>query len=309
MQKRIQNSPFWDQFAKNMHLKDRPAAQISVSQLAPSSFGRVRSREGLPEVSRGDGAARDYMVALQLVQIPFLEQYLGNKKVSQGLYPVGGVSVLSFQERPRIFLPDPFDTLVLYVKQAALDEIAYSLRAPRVDRLVWPLGRPDPVVYNLGQTLVSTLEQPNTATKLFIDHILHALNCHFVCSYGGVTKPTKHATGGLTARQMRRATEFLDAHLDGDIDVRQVAETCELSVSHFARAFKQTFRRPPYQWLLERRIEKARDLMKGSRLPLAEIALQCGFADQSGFNRSFKRIHGVTPGTWRQRTPIIGASE
>ena len=48
--------------------------------------------------------------------------------------------------------------------------------------------------------------------------------------------------------QMRRATELLEADLDGDIALQQVAEACKLSVSHFARAFKQTFRTPPYRW-------------------------------------------------------------
>lgn len=296
---------FWDQFAKNMYLKELQTARLNVSQSSPSSFARVRSGEGLPEITQGSSAARDYMVALQLREIPFIEQFLGSKKVSQGLYPVGGVSVLNFEERPRIFLPNPFDTLVLHVTQNALDEVAYSHRVPRVDRLVWPLGQPDPVVHNLGQTLISTLEQPNRASKLFIDHVLHALNCHFVCSYGGIRQSTKHAQGGLTAHQIRRATEFLDAHLDGDINLQRVAEACELSVSHFARAFRQTFGKPPYRWMIERRIDQARDLMANSRLPLAEIAIRCGFTDQSGLNRAFKRIYGVAPGRWR-RTTIDG---
>jgi transcriptional regulator GlxA family with amidase domain len=99
---------------------------------------------------------------------------------------------------------------------------------------------------------------------------------------------------------MRRATELLEASLDGNIALQQVAEACELSISHFARAFKQTFRTPPYRWLIERRVDRARDLMTNSRLPLADIAIRCGFADQSALNRSFKRIHGVAPGTWRR---------
>jgi AraC family transcriptional regulator len=307
MQINPKNPSFWDQFAKNMYLKEMHTARLNVSELSPSSFARIRSGEGLPEITSGSSAARNYMVALQLREIPYVEQFLGNKKVSQGLYPVGGVSVLNFEDRPRIFLPNPFDTLVLHVTQATLDEVAYSHRLPRVDRLVWPLGHLDPVVHNLGQTLISTLEQPNHASKLFIDHVWHALNCHFVCTYGGIRQSPRHARGGLTAQQVRKATEFLDAHLDGDIDLQSIAKTCELSVSHFARAFRQTLGKPPYRWLIGRRIDKARDLMTNSRLPLAEIALRCGFTDQSGLNRSFKRIHGVAPGTWR-RTAINGRS-
>jgi transcriptional regulator GlxA family with amidase domain len=104
---------------------------------------------------------------------------------------------------------------------------------------------------------------------------------------------------------MRRATELLESHLDGNIALRQVAEACELSVSHFAKAFKTSFRRPPYRWLIERRVDRARDLMTRSRLPLTDIAIQCGFADQSALNRSFKRIHGVSPGIWRRRHGVL----
>ncbi|SDE96216.1 helix-turn-helix transcriptional regulator [Terriglobus roseus] len=300
MQLPIQDRAFWERFAEDLYVRDMPTAELCVSQLAPSTFGRIRSREGLPEVTEGHGAAHDYLLALQLAEIPFIEQLLAAKKVSTGSYPAGGVSVIPFEERPRIFLPGSFDTLIVRITQVSLDEIAYSHRIPRVDRLSQTFGRMDSVVHNLGQVLVSTLQQPNHASKFFVDHVLHALNCHLAFSYGGIPPVATHVRGGLTARQVKRAAEFLDAHLDGDIDLRQIADTCSLSVSHFTRAFKQTFGKPPYRWLIERRVDKARDLMANSRLSIADIAMQCGFADQSGFNRSFKRIHGVTPGIWRR---------
>jgi AraC family transcriptional regulator len=191
---------------------------------------------------------------------------------------------------------------VMHSTQAALDEIAYAHRAPRLKRLAWPHGGFDPVVYHLGLTLASTLEQPAQPSTIFLDHVLHALNSHIVCSYGGVTPSAPHFRGGLSSLQVRRATEFLAANLNGDIVLRQVAEACELSVSHFARAFAVTFRQPPHKWLTERRVEKAKDLMINSRASLADIAIQCGFADQSALIRSFKRLSGVTPGQWRQTT-------
>jgi AraC family transcriptional regulator len=292
----------WNRLAEAMHLKDSPAAEVTLSEHASFLFGRVKSSEGLPEIARPIAGEKDYLVALQLKAIPFIEQFFGRKKVPSGSYPVGGVSAIDLREEPAVLLPYPFDALVLYVTQAALDEIAYAHRAPRVDQLVWPLGQLDPVVCHLGLTLNSTLERPNHSSKIFLDHVLHALNCHFVCSYGGKTISDSPFRGGLSSLQMRRATEFLEAHLDGNIDLQQVAEVCGLSISHFSRAFKQTFRRPPYQWLIDRRVDRAKHLMTNSRLPLTDIAIQSGFGDQSALNRSFKRIHGVTPGTWRRST-------
>jgi AraC-like DNA-binding protein len=296
----------WNQLAETMYLKDSPAAEVKLSELASSSFGRVRSTEGLPNIARPVVGERGYIVVLQLKAIPFIEQFLGGKRVSSGPYPVGGVSAILLEEEPAVLLPNPFDALVRYVTQAALDEVAYAHRAPRVEQLIWPHGAFDPVVHHLGQTLLASLEQPSHTSKIFLEHVLHALNCHFVCCYGGAPASAPQFRGGLSPWQMRRATEFLAAHLDGNIALQQVAEACELSVSHFARAFKKTFRRPPHNWLIERRVEKARDLMTNSRLPLANIAIRCGFADQSALNRAFKRIHGVSPGTWR-RTTIRGS--
>jgi AraC family transcriptional regulator len=292
----------WNQLAEAMYLKDSPTAEVRLSELASFSFGRFQSSKGLPEVARPVVGERGYIMVLQLKAIPFIEQFLGKKKVSSGYYPIGGASAIDLQEEPAVLLPNPFDALVLNVTQAALDDAAYAHQASRVERLVWPHGELDQVFHHLGRTLLSSLEQPHRTSKIFLDHILHALHCHFVCSYGGVRISAPQFRGGLSSHQMRRATELLEAHLDGNIALQQVAEACNLSVSHFARAFKQTFRRPPYKWLTERRVDKARDLMTNSRLPLADIATQCGFADQSALNRFFKRIHGVTPGIWRRRT-------
>jgi AraC family transcriptional regulator len=290
----------WAQLADTLYLRDSPTADFRLSERAAFSFGRIRSTVGLPEITQPVIGEHGHIVVLQLKPIPFIEQFFGKRRVSSGPYPIGGVSAIDLTEEPAVLLPNPFDALVLYITQAALNEVAYAHRAPRVQQLVWPQGAFDSVVHHLGQPLLSSLERPLHASKIFLDHVLQALNSHFVCSYGGVRMSAPQFRGGLSSLQMRRATELLEAHLDGDIALQQVAEACELSVSHFARAFKQTFQVPPYRWLIERRVDRARDLMTNSRLPLADIAIRCGFADQSALNRSFKRIHGVTPGTWRR---------
>jgi AraC-like DNA-binding protein len=305
MNRAIEVPTVWNRLAEAMYLKDSPTAEVKLSGHASFSFGRFRSSEGLPEIARPIAGEKGFLVALQLKAIPFIEQFFGMRKVSSGSYPIGGVSAIDLREEPAVLLPNPFDALVLYVTQAGLDDVAYAHGARRVERLDWPLGHPDPVVYHLGKTLFSSLEQPNHTSKLVVDHVLHALNCHLVCSYGGVNISAPQFRGGLSSLQKRRATELLEANLDGKIALQQVAEACDLSVGHFARAFRQTFRKPPYKWLTERRVDRARDLMTNSGLPLADIAIQSGFADQSALNRTFKRLHGVAPGIWR-RTTIRG---
>ena len=106
--------------------------------------------------------------------------------------------------------------------------------------------------------------------------------------------------GGLAPWQARRARELLDANLDGKLLLSQLAEKCGLSTRHFARAFRQSMGVPPHRWLLSRRVERAKDLLRDPMLSLAEVALACGFADQSHFTRMFTTLAGLSPGLWRR---------
>jgi AraC family transcriptional regulator len=106
--------------------------------------------------------------------------------------------------------------------------------------------------------------------------------------------------GGLAPWQVRRAKEMLMARLDGEITLEELADECELSRSHFARAFRKTTGRPPHRWLVEQRIERAKDMLLKSDLPLAEIALLCGFSDQSHLSKVFAGALGAPPGEWRR---------
>ena len=79
-----------------------------------------------------------------------------------------------------------------------------------------------------------------------------------------------------------------------------IAAEFDLSASHFARAFPISTGLPPHQWLLRQRIETAKQLMNDRDLPLSEIAISAGFANQSHFTRVFSAVVGVSPGTWRR---------
>jgi AraC-like DNA-binding protein len=100
--------------------------------------------------------------------------------------------------------------------------------------------------------------------------------------------------------QLRRVREFIESHLDGDPSIQDLARECRLSGSHFARAFRQATGVPPHRWLTQRRIERAKELLLENRFELAEIALACGFVDQSHLTRAFAQSEGCSPGKWRR---------
>jgi AraC family transcriptional regulator len=101
---------------------------------------------------------------------------------------------------------------------------------------------------------------------------------------------------------------MIEANLDGELPLSDLAAVCALSPAYFARAFEASTGIPPYRWMLVRRIERATHLMRTTTLPLSEIGTACGFGDQSHFSRSFSKMMGDPPATWRRERGKIEAS-
>jgi AraC family transcriptional regulator len=112
--------------------------------------------------------------------------------------------------------------------------------------------------------------------------------------------PRRSPRGGFATWQSRRLASNVDANLAGKIVIKDLAASLGISVGHFCRAFKHTFGMPARIWIRHRRIELAQGLMLTTGASLGEIALSCGMSDQSHFTRSFRRIVGETPSSWRQ---------
>jgi transcriptional regulator GlxA family with amidase domain len=114
------------------------------------------------------------------------------------------------------------------------------------------------------------------------------------------------ARGGLTPWQIRQVTRHVEASIGSNISAEECATIARLSTSHFRRAFKASFGETYYAWLSRRRVERAQEMMVMTDQPLCQIARQCGFADQSHFNRVFGRLVGPSPGSWRRLHSATG---
>jgi AraC family transcriptional regulator len=112
--------------------------------------------------------------------------------------------------------------------------------------------------------------------------------------------PSDLMTGELSTLLAKRALAYIEEHLGSKIEVGRIAEHVSLSKSHFSRAFKQSIGSSPMAYVSMRRVERARLMMTSTGQPLIEIALACGFADQSHLNRCFRRLIGTSPGKWRR---------
>lgn len=106
--------------------------------------------------------------------------------------------------------------------------------------------------------------------------------------------------GGLGICRVQRVTKFIDANLHQRISVTDLARVVKLRSSQFQRAFKQSFGEAPHTYLIKQRIERAKTMIANSDISTAEIAIACGFADQSHMTRLFTRFVGESPSSWRR---------
>jgi AraC-like DNA-binding protein len=118
-------------------------------------------------------------------------------------------------------------------------------------------------------------------------------------AYPAQPAPSALARGGMPPKALRRVRDYIDAHLEESIGLKDLAEVAGLSMFHFARAFKQSQGVTPNCYLFQRRVERAQQLLADSNLPLCEIAIATGFSDQSHFARRFREHVGTTPAKYR----------
>lgn len=197
-------------------------------------------------------------------------------------------------------LEGPFDFLLLELSHASLETIAQEADMPTISALKTITAQPDPVLANLARALIPALEHPEQASLLFVDQLTAAIGTHVVQQYGDRSLAKASKPRRLSRLQENTAKSMILENLQGAVSVAELAQACNLSRGYFIHAFRETTGMTPYQWLLRERISRARTLLLASNASLSDVAIACGFSDQSHFTRVFSMVVGVTPGTWRR---------
>jgi AraC-like DNA-binding protein len=213
----------------------------------------------------------------------------------------GSVYVRDFAQDYRADLDTAFDFLLMELPRSAFEHAARERGGARVRNLACVTGMQDGLLLHLAQALCLALQRPQEASLLFLDQMGMAMTTHLLDRYGGALASAPEAGRTLSRLHEARAKELLRSRLDGTVSIREIADACHLSRSYFIRAFRETTGQTPLQWLQAQRLSVARGLLLESGLTLAEIAVACGFADQSHFTRAFTQAEGRPPGHWRRQ--------
>lgn len=243
-----------------------------------------------------------YLICLQRNDLPSIPYWVNGVPTPMMPLDRGTFLLLDLNDEHASVTRGNVDCISMYASREALlrfqDE--HDLRAAGSLRTANGMAFSDGIIRNLGECLAPAFERPDSASQLFADHVTLALMSHLTAFYAEQPVVVHPIRGVLARWQERRAKDMLLANLNGAVGLDELARACNLSRSHFARAFKATTGMAPLQWLQVQRVERAKNLLLNSTLPIDQIAHHCGFADQSHFTRAFARIVNTTPGVWRR---------
>jgi AraC family transcriptional regulator len=300
-----QAGAFGRKLGQFLHLKDAPPSLMTRS-LRSVELAVTETRDDNPVPGLSGSLAREdaFLVSLKLHDYPDCELWEHGKCIMKRDVRAGATYLYDLKHDPRYVIDKPFHSMFFYVPRSALDSISEQSGARRVGQLACELGvgHDDAIVRQIGASFLEGLRRPAETNQLFVDHMMLALTAHVAQTYGGLQRPAELARGGLASWQVKRACEKLESDLGGKIPLEQIAADFDLSVSHFSRAFRVSTGLPPHQWLLRQRVKTAKQLMNVRDLPLSEIAISAGFANQSHFTRVFSSVVGVSPAAWRRDT-------
>ena len=286
----------------HIHLKE--SSSIPSLLRFPDSFTitRLECSIGLPEPITKLSSVPALLVAVSITPVARAdyEYRVDDKRVPTPNIQAFRSTVVDLDARPRCWIRRAFGYMLFHVPRRGLDEIAADLGVGPVETYKVAVAEEDLVLSQLTRSMLPSVGRSGWPSPLALDYLNQILAAHVLQKYGALRKPPTVSVGGLGPSQKRRATELLNENLSGRIQLSELAAECDLSISHFARSFKASFGVSAHRWLVQRRIERAQELLIETHDSLADIADQAGFSDQAAFTRTFHQIVGVSPGRWRR---------
>lgn len=294
---------FGDRMAAIMRAEQTASFVQKSFRHSAMALTELKFRIPNPEKNAAMALEDAYIVAISFQDGLCRERWLDGKALpDEAPMAAGSVAVLDLRRANGVRFKTGNHSVQFYLPRRTLRTINEEREGGRFGELQTDItdARRDETFRNLALSLLPAFARPQEVSPLFLDQMMLAGAGHFLADYGRVEIAAQKFRGGLAVWQQRRVKELLEAHLDGSITVAEIAAECRMSTRHLTRAFTQSVGMPPHRWLLHRRVERAKELLRTSDLSLMEIAAAACFANQSHFTRVFTSSVGQSPGAWRR---------
>ena len=192
-------------------------------------------------------------------------------------------------------------TLVMRVPDALLRSVAQDLDLnPAFIGVADRFQLRDPVIEHLGWALKAEIESGEATGPLFRESIGTALAARLLQRHNCRSLPMREVQGGMSAAKLKQIVTYIEDNLESELSLAEIASIASISVSHLKTLFRQSTGTPVHQYVLRRRVERAKALLRDPELSIAQIAFATGFAHQSHLARHMRRICGTTPAAARK---------
>ncbi|MBI4785274.1 MAG: helix-turn-helix transcriptional regulator [Oscillatoriophycideae cyanobacterium NC_groundwater_1537_Pr4_S-0.65um_50_18] len=243
----------------------------------------------------------EHTVCLSLAARPVRSLHIKGGKTHTGLYGKGDISITPAQVPLFARWEDEDHFLEIRIASHFIQTVARETldkQAAQIE-LASEFRMRDPQLESIALLLLTELQQKNSGSKLYIESLSNVLAVHLLRQYATSKPQVFIYRGGLPQRQLAQVLDYIHDHLDQEITLADLAALLSMSQFHFSHLFKQAIAITPYQYLLQQRIERAKQLLKQTDQPIMEIAFQCGFNSHSHLSKQFRQLTGITPTAYR----------
>jgi AraC-like DNA-binding protein len=286
---------------------DPPRSRIVASRWVGHATDRFEQESEI--------AADCHVIGIALQPMTDLTVFAGQKLVQDGHLPRGSVRLNEPGLAMRGIFRGSYDVLHLHVPNEMIAEYAKSECGQiRTTPLIGDRPVVNAVIERLAHSLIHAEALGGTLGHSYVDGISLAITAQLLGGSSDGAPAPRPRVSGLSKWRLKRATEYIAANLSEPISLADIAAAAGLSRMHFAAQFRVATGLRPHEYLLQRRIERAQELLLSSHLPLVDIAFDVGFKTQAHFTTVFSRVVGETPNVWRQRnrgasvSPILEAA-
>jgi len=251
-----------------------------------------------------EAGSKEHVYASHDITIPLAGSFIASVETLGGYRPIsrsipGKAYILPAGHQSLSSWDGKMECLSVFLEPKLVAKVASEANVSPGIELIQSCHLDDPVIRHVCFGLLAESESDQPAGRLYVESLANILAVHLFRHYtkGGVKE--EPALGGLSGKRLRRAIEFIRENMSRDLNLSEIANSTGMSPFHFARAFKQSTGVTPHQHLTKTRIEKAKQLLVQSDIPIVEVCYQVGFQSQSHFTTVFRKMTGFTPRIYR----------
>jgi len=158
----------------------------------------------------------------------------------------------------------------------------------------------DPAIESIGWALKAEMDSGFPSGRLYMEGMAISLAARLVRCHSSAALPDRNTNGRIAGARLRRVLAYIEDNVAQDLSLSQIAAVAELSVSHFKASFREAVGLPVHQYVIRRRVERAKTLLSEGKLSISQVALDAGFSHQSHLARHLRRLAGLSPRSFRK---------